>query len=266
MHKDFSKEWLDWIVENTQRGVDKKEILQILLKQGFDSTECKIILGLELDHDDILAAKKTTTSNIIYYGNPDIASKNIEKVQAEIYEVSNFLSEEQCNYLIKEIKKSLRPSTIASSGEYDNFYRTSKTCDLGHTKNKIIKGIDQKICDFIGINNTFGEILQGQHYLVGEQFKSHTDYFDGDQLLEHDKGRGQRTYTFMIYLNEDVEGGETEFPDLDIIFQPRIGKAVIWNNLKPDGSINENTMHQAHPVTKGEKTIITKWFRQNSIS
>ena len=79
MHKDFSKEWLDWIVENTQRGVDKKEILQILLKQGFDSTECKIILGLELDHGDILAAKKNTTSKIIYSGNPDIDSKNAFK-------------------------------------------------------------------------------------------------------------------------------------------------------------------------------------------
>ena len=25
MHKELSKEWLDWILENIQRGVDKKE-------------------------------------------------------------------------------------------------------------------------------------------------------------------------------------------------------------------------------------------------
>ena len=46
---------------------------------------------------------------------------------AEIYEIENFLSKDECEYLIQEIKSELRPSTIASTGEYDSTYRTSST-------------------------------------------------------------------------------------------------------------------------------------------
>ena len=70
MHKELSKEWLDWILENIQRGVDKKDILQILMEQKFDSTECKIILGMELEKEDILAAKELSKKAITYSGNP----------------------------------------------------------------------------------------------------------------------------------------------------------------------------------------------------
>jgi prolyl 4-hydroxylase len=41
---------------------------------------------------------------------------------------------------------------------------------------------------------------------------------------------------------------------------------LIWNNLNEDGSVNSNTIHQAHPIIKGEKTVITKWFRQASLT
>jgi len=37
--------------------------------------------------------------------------------------------------------------------------------------------------------------------------------------------------------------------------------AIIWNSLNDDGSNNHNTLHQAHPVRSGVKSIITKWFR-----
>ena len=98
----------------------------------------------------------------------------------------------------------MRPSTIASSGEYDATFRTSSTCDLGYIENDFLKNIDNKICELVGIESSYGETLQGQHYLIGQEFKAHTDYFEGSQLVEHDKGRGQRTYTVMIYLNEDL--------------------------------------------------------------
>ena len=68
----------------------------------------------------------------------------------------------------------------------------------------------------------------------------------------------------MIYLNDVSKGGETEFTKIDKKFKPLRGNAIIWNNLNEDGSTNENTMHQAHPVIEGEKVIITKWFRQAS--
>jgi prolyl 4-hydroxylase len=37
---------------------------------------------------------------------------------------------------------------------------------------------------------------------------------------------------------------------------------VIWNNLRPDGTVNPDTLHAGMPVLAGHKIIITKWFRE----
>jgi prolyl 4-hydroxylase len=76
---------------------------------------------------------------------------------------------------------------------------------------------------------------------------------------------GQRTFTFMIYLNDVEAGGETNFVNIKQGFRPLTGTAVIWNSLNQDGSPNSFTMHHALPVQKGFKAIITKWFRSSSI-
>tara|TARA_B100000902_G_scaffold113736_1_gene114861 strand:+ start:971 stop:2332 length:1362 start_codon:yes stop_codon:yes gene_type:complete len=266
MQKDLTQEWLNWIFENIQRGCDKNDLLQTLLKEGFSQSQSKIALGLDLSADDLVEVKQSQEEAKEYSANYLISAKRIPDVSAEIYEVENFLSQDECNLLVNEIKSALRPSTIASEGEFDSTYRTSSTCDLGNKNNPFLKEIDRRISDFIGIGASYGETLQGQHYTENQEFKAHTDYFEGSQLLEHDGGRGQRTYTFMIYLNEVEKGGETEFLRLNKTFSPTQGKALIWNNLNEDGTPNENTMHQAHPVEKGKKTIITKWFRQVSLN
>ena len=266
MQKDLTQEWLNWIFENIQRGCDKNDLLQTLLKEGFSQSQSKIALGLNLSADDLVEVKQSQEEAKEYSTNYLISAERIPDVSAEIYEVGSFLSQDECDLLINEIKSALRPSTIASEGEFDSTYRTSSTCDLGNKNNPFLKEIDRRISDFVGIGASYGETLQGQHYTENQEFKAHTDYFEGSQLLEHDGGRGQRTYTFMIYLNEVEQGGETEFLRLNKIFSPTQGKALIWNNLNEDGTPNENTMHQAHPVEKGKKTIITKWFRQVSLN
>ena len=266
MQKDLTQEWLNWIFENIQRGCDKNDLLQTLLKEGFSQSQSKIALGLNLSADDLVEVKQSQEEAKEYSTNYLISAERIPDVSAEIYEVGSFLSQDECDLLINEIKSALRPSTIASEGEFDSTYRTSSTCDLGNKNNPFLKEIDRRISDFVGIGASYGETLQGQHYTENQEFKAHTDYFEGSQLLEHDGGRGQRTYTFMIYLNEVEQGGETEFLRLNKTFSPTQGTALIWNNLNEDGTPNENTMHQAHPVEKGKKTIITKWFRQVSLN
>lgn len=266
MQKDLTQDWLNWIFENIQKGCDKKELFSILQDEGFDNVQCKVALGLDLTKGDIIREPLQNNEANIQPVNELISAEPLENIPAEFYEIDNFLSDSECEQLIKEISSKLRPSTIASVGQHDDSYRTSSTCDLGNIDNDFLNDIDRRICNFIGISPGCGETLQGQHYLIDQEFKSHTDYFEKAQLLDHDGGRGQRTYTFMIYLNNVEEGGETEFPKLNKIFSPIQGKALIWNNINEDGRPNENTMHQAHPVKKGSKTIITKWFRQTSLS
>ena len=264
MGKELTQDWLDWILENIQRGCDRSELLDILCKEGFDQTQSKIALGFEINSTDVTySVDETNRNKSIKSKSLSISFDPIREEGIEMYEIDNFLNEKECAAIVEVIKSKLRPSEIASNNEYDDSFRTSSTCDLGNLDLDILKDLDRRICELIGINQSYSEIIQGQHYEVGQEFKAHTDYFEGDQINEFGGQRGQRTYTFMIYLNNVTEGGETEFYQIDRKIKPSLGKAVIWNNLDKNGSPNPKTLHHAHPVLEGSKTVITKWFREN---
>ncbi len=116
----------------------------------------------------------------------------------------------------------------------------------------------------LGIRLAYSEGIQAQRYDVGQQFKAHTDYFEPGtpEYAKFGGNRGNRTWTFMVYLNEGMGGGGTKFFAIDHTFVPKKGQAVIWNNLNPDGTPNAATLHSGEPVTSGHKIIITKWFRE----
>ena len=122
--------------------------------------------------------------------------------------------------------------------------------------------LDKKICTALGTTEAFAEPTQGQHYDPGGEFKPHTDTFEAHELPQFmTPTLGQRSWTFMIYLNQPEAGGETHFVDAGLSVQPKEGMAVIWNNLLPDGRPNLDSMHHGTPVKAGHKDIITKWFR-----
>ena len=93
--------------------------------------------------------------------------------------------------------------------------------------------------DVLGIENDFAETMQGQRYTVGQEFKAHHDFFHPSQSYWQQEGPsgGQRSWTAMIFLNEPEEGGATEFPHLGLGVRPQAGMMLIWNNVKPDGTL-----------------------------
>ena len=60
---------------------------------------------------------------------------------------------------------------------------------------------------------------------------------------------------------EPEEGGETNFSRLGISFPPQAGTLLMWNNARPDGTVNPEVLHAGMPVVRGVKYVITKWFR-----
>jgi prolyl 4-hydroxylase len=158
----------------------------------------------------------------------------------------------------------LRPSTVTIDNG-DNSYRTSRTCDLGLLENPYMKSVDEKICKALGIANNYSEVTQLQKYEVGQQFKKHTDYFEPNsgEYRNHASKLGNRTWTFMVYLNSVLGGGGTHFYGLNHTFTAKQGQAVVWNNRLPSGAVNPQTLHAGLPVTEGVKFVITKWFREH---
>ncbi len=44
-------------------------------------------------------------------------------------------------------------------------------------------------------------------------------------------------------------------------YMPRMGDAVLFWGVKPNGDIDPHALHGGCPVKKGEKWVATKWIR-----
>ena len=188
--------------------------------------------------------------------------QRIPSAKAEIFQARDFAAPDLCRRLIALIDAGRRPSTIADDNG-DAYFRTSETCDLAPDDPAVVQ-MEALLGKLSGIDPAHGEPLQGQRYDVGQEFKPHTDYFapDGTDYATYCSVAGQRTWTFMIYLNAVEAGGATRFKALSKTFQPEPGKLLAWNNRRPDGRVNPNTLHHGMKVRKGVKYVITKWYRE----
>ena len=188
--------------------------------------------------------------------------QRVPNAKAELFQRRDFVPPALCNALIALIDAERRPSTIADDNG-DAYFRTSETCDLA-PENEAVRQLEAMLTELSGIDPAHGEPLQGQRYAVGQEFKPHTDYFapDGADFVTYCSVAGQRTWTFMIYLNAAEAGGATRFKAIGKTFQPEVGKLLAWNNRRPDGSGNPNTLHHGMKVRKGLKYVITKWYRE----
>ncbi len=189
--------------------------------------------------------------------------RQVPSERLELFDCPGFLQPDLCAQLIGLIDKDRRPSTIADPNG-DDYFRTSETCDLDAAE-PAVQELEALLEEFNGIDPAHGEPVQGQRYDVGQEFKAHTDYFqpDGADYERYCAIPGQRTWTCMIYLNDVESGGATRFKVINKMFQPQTGKLVCWNNRRPDGRVNPNTLHHGMKVRKGVKYVITKWYREN---
>jgi prolyl 4-hydroxylase len=180
----------------------------------------------------------------------------------ELFQLRGFLPPALCANLISLIDANRRPSTIADPNG-DMYFRTSETCDLDASE-AAVRDLEARLFALNRIDPAHGEPVQGQRYAVGQEFKPHTDYFEpgGADWERYCAVAGQRTWTFMIYLNAVEAGGGTRFGTVKKIVQPEAGKLLAWNNLRSDGRPNPNTIHHGMKVRKGVKYVITKWYRE----
>ncbi|QZD95784.1 prolyl hydroxylase family protein [Qipengyuania gelatinilytica] len=188
--------------------------------------------------------------------------QRIPSDKLELFQMRDFLGQDLREQIIALIEKDRRPSTLADAGD-DHYFRTSETCDLDAGE-PAVRELEAMLTALNGIDPAYGEPLQGQRYDVGQEFKPHCDYFNrgGQDWEKYCSVAGQRTWTFMIYLNEVEAGGATRFKAVKKTFQPEAGKLVCWNNMRPDGRENPNTIHHGMKVRKGVKYVITKWYRE----
>ncbi len=253
--------WVEWLREQVRQVRDIELVHSILQKQGVSDQDFSVALQTVRPLHTSLVNGKVGVPPLIRRGSPKLRRLDVPKI--ELYAYDNFMSAKDCARLIALTSHHLAPSTLPHKLE-DLEYRTSQTCGLGELRSPLALEVDAKICKCIGIQPRYSESIQVQRYDVGQQFKAHCDYFEPNHsdYLRFASLNGNRTWTFMVYLNDEgLEGGATRFTNLDFAVSPKTGMALLWNNLFEDGSPNPDTRHCGEPVTAGHKVIITKWFR-----
>ena len=137
-------------------------------------------------------------------------------------EIENFITREEAKYLMNMIDKYANKSMVVSRGKQMNEFNEART---SYTSNLIandptVETLHKRIAKYLGQPLHKGESLQGQRYEKGQYFRTHKDYFEGDTYDKNCLSSGNRTYTFMLYLNDNFDGGTTNFPYLKKEIKP----------------------------------------------
>lgn len=182
--------------------------------------------------------------------------------------IEKFAPSAACDWLIAQAQGRLTRATIydkATGGTTEDSRRTNSQCDLDieicGVLTFVLRG---RISAITQRHDLAMEIAKVLHYIPGETFAEHFDYIDPaepayqSQIAVH----GQRTDTFLIYLNDDFEGGETHFPRIGLSHIGTKGDAFLFRNVDASGAPDHDTRHAGLPPTSGEKWLFSQWIRQ----
>ena len=198
-------------------------------------------------------------------------SNSVEKIMGKksnhdfnLQIIPNFISFDESAKFVKLIDKSEKiDSTIGVDGKVTkNNTRISQTVSLCDC-DKIVIDLKRKVAKEMGIPFNNLEPVQAQLYEVGGKFDLHQDSFDTNNLIKFGLASGNRVKTLMIYLNVDLEGGSTSFPNINESFMPFTGTAIKWDNLNDKGEPDIRAKHSGDEVKFGKKYILTFWAREN---
>jgi len=124
--------------------------------------------------------------------------------------------------------------------------KVNETMQLINQKcHDLISSAVQNYRDLFGISEEIQDV-EGYgilRYSGGERYDLH---YDGDT-------GSARSISVLIYLNDDYEGGEIEFPNFKTKIKPKAGTLILFPSNYAYG-------HIAHPVTSGTKYVIVTWL------
>jgi len=188
---------------------------------------------------------------------------------ARIAVAEDFAAPEFCDWLIARARARLKPAKILNrdTGQSSVSNERSGSACLFRTPDSdlILAILRAKIAQLTETRVDAMEIPTVLHYLKGQEFTPHFDITldpDAPDYRERlARGDKQRVVTFLLYLNDGYEGGETEFPVLGERWKGRKGEGLFFWNVQPDGALDQRTFHAGLPITQGEKWLLSQWIQ-----
>jgi prolyl 4-hydroxylase len=182
-----------------------------------------------------------------------------------IWRAGGFATPALCDRLIARARDNLRPAKMYHRGrgtvQFDAMRTNSEfVFDITHS-GVVLVLMRIRIGLLVSLPPPHMEPPQILHYAPGQELRAHFDFLRGDRagLGRDGSYRGDRLVTFLLYLNDDYEGGETEFLKTGLRHRGRKGDAIFFANLK-DGAPDPMSLHRGNPPTRGEKWLFSQWI------
>ena len=178
-----------------------------------------------------------------------------------------FLPDDVCAWLIERARPRLERARVYDVG--------SKTDVVSETRTNTSAGFNLVETDLVHLmvqtrmSHATGLPLVNMegatvlHYDVGEEIDNHYDFVD-PSIPGYERelaARGERVVTFLVYLNDDYAGGETDFPRLGVSHKGRRGEGLFFSNALPDGKPDPRSWHAGRPPGSGEKWLLSQFIR-----
>lgn len=157
------------------------------------------------------------------------------------------------------------------SGHFIDSSRGNRTQIFFDRSDPLVLPIREKIAELTGLPIEHQTRPLLSVYSEGGSYAYHYDYMDIPPPIEQG---GQRLKSFILYLNDDYEGGLTYFKEPKLFVIPKIGKMITFDTVKPEfwkfigperfyrNGRNSESYHKVIPVRKGKKYTLILWIRE----
>ena len=185
--------------------------------------------------------------------------------------IDSFATAAECAWLIERGRSGMRRAQVYRHdlpGHTEAESRTNSESDFTiWNADLVLALIRDRIAATIGSETRFFEVTKLLRYDPGQHFGLHADFQEPatPALASEIERRGQRIRTFLVYLNSDYEGGETEFPRVGLRHRGRRGDALWFVNVDAAGAPDHQTVHAGLPLLSGTKWLLSQWIRSRPV-
>ena len=182
-----------------------------------------------------------------------------------------FIDDRTCAWFIDRARSHLKRALIydpAYGGDVADEMRTNSAAGYDLMSADLVQIIVQyRIANTIGLPIVNLEGPTVLHYEVGEQITNHYDFVNpkSPNYQAEIERRGERIITFLVYLNDDYAGGETDFPRIGIQHKGRRRDGLLFTNALPSGPPDLRMVHAGRPPTSGEKWMLSQFVRNRAV-
>jgi len=200
---------------------------------------------------------------------------------AKRYNVTLEPSTEKPNTLKGEVKKKKKGGDGSGKKKEERVTKSKTNAWLHREYSPVMDAIYRRTADVLRIDES---LLRHRNEHEHTELNTHHSIAEAMHMVHHVEGQGyparqdsvtpsilnryqpNRFATVLLYLSDDMVGGETVFPRSvnkdnheGLRIESKIGKAIVFYNMLPDGNLDELSHHSSDFLEFGEKWMGILW-------